>query len=158
MNFRLVFYSQLSSQRIWSFPGLTFTSSKICLITIWQTHIQQWYGESDLPQPQPTVKPDSTDDSEHPIVKLGGVFCCRCGRSTKLIKHQRFKFLSKVCTFPDLPPVSFAVVVANRLNHLNISVWKFWANHALFQISHKSNGSLNQDFRTSTVLKPLNNN
>ena len=116
MNFRLVFYSQLSSQRIWSFPGLTFTSSKMCLITIWQTHIQQWYGESDLPQPQPTVKPDSTDNSEHPIVKRGhvlklipsgGVFCCRCGRSTKLIKHQRFKILSKVCTFPDLPPGVF---------------------------------------------------
>ena len=83
------------------------------LITIWQTHIEQWYGESDTPQPQPTVKNDSSDVTELPIVKRGhvlklipsgGVFCCRCGRSTKLIKHQRLKILSKKCTFPDLPP------------------------------------------------------
>jgi hypothetical protein len=80
------------------------------LITI---HIEQWYGESDTPQPQPTVKNDSSDVTELPIVKRGhvlklipsgGVFCCRCGRSTKLIKHQRLKILSKKCTFPDLPP------------------------------------------------------
>jgi hypothetical protein len=81
--------------------------------TIWQTHIEQWYGESDTPQPQPTVTPAAPATESQPIIKRGhvlklipsgGILYCRCGRSTKLVKHQRLKILNKVCTFPDLPP------------------------------------------------------
>lgn len=43
------------------------------LITIWQTHIEQWYGEGDAPQPQPTVAPEEPTDEPQPIIKRGHV-------------------------------------------------------------------------------------
>lgn len=45
------------------------------------------------------------------ILKLmaeGGVFCQLCGKSTKLLKHQRLKILSRPCKNPNLPPLSSA--------------------------------------------------
>ena len=94
--------------------------------TIWQTHIEQWYGESDTPQPQPTVTPAAPATESQPIIKRGhvlklipsgGIFCCRCGRSTKLVKHQRLKILNKVCTFPDLPPEEWLTAPGFRNDH-----------------------------------------
>ena len=37
------------------------------------------------------------------IMYGGGVFCQKCGKSTKLQKHQRLNFLSKPCVSPNLP-------------------------------------------------------
>ena len=96
------------------------------LITIWQTHIEQWYGESDTPQPQPTITPAAPATESQPIIKRGhvlklipsgGIYCCRCGRSTKLVKHQRLKILNKVCTFPDLPPEEWLTAPGFRNDH-----------------------------------------
>jgi hypothetical protein len=95
------------------------------LISIWQKHIEEWYGKGE-DTPQATVEhvPDRNADhaqnenlptanpSAHPapkrghilnLIPSGGVFCCRCGLQTKITQHQRLKFLSKACAFLDLP-------------------------------------------------------
>ena len=52
--------------------------------------------------PQPTV---SAPQKGH-VLKItadGGVFCQKCGKSTKLLKHQRLKIPNKPCRNADLP-------------------------------------------------------
>ena len=95
------------------------------LVQIWQKHIQEWNGQDEDVQPHtvlhvplnpPAPQVDSGSDAnlqaEHPapkrghILKLipsGVVFCCRCGKQTKNLKHQRLKILNKPCAYPDLP-------------------------------------------------------
>ena len=52
------------------------------LITIWQTHIEQWYGESDTPQPQPTITPAAPATESQPIIKPGS-----CSKTHSFRRH-----------------------------------------------------------------------
>lgn len=102
------------------------------LVQIWQHHIADWcHGEEnfliipdnpDNPPPNSAIPPPtdsnaaSSSNAALParpvpknghILKLlpeGGVFCQLCGKSTKLLKHQRLKILSRPCQNPNLPP------------------------------------------------------
>ena len=96
------------------------------LVQIWQTHIKNWYDTTDTdpesrqPQnsdinadPAPASSAAETEQPAAPTIKKGhilklipegGVFCCRCGKQTKNMKHQRLKILNKPCKFPDLDP------------------------------------------------------
>jgi len=111
--------------------GFNISIESVCeiqrvLVQIWQAHIDEWYNgaekfhitpESDNPahespaeqQPNPAGssadKPVPVPQNGH-VLKLldeGGVFCMKCGKSTKLLKHQRLKILSKPCQKADLP-------------------------------------------------------
>jgi hypothetical protein len=102
------------------------------LVQIWQLHINDWYNGAEnfliIPNQITPHLPDLTDADRtlssqsvsepadrtvaeplprngH-VLKImygGGVFCQKCGKSTKLQKHQRLKFLSKPCVNPNLP-------------------------------------------------------
>jgi hypothetical protein len=96
------------------------------LVQIWQRHIKNWYDTTDADpasrqlqnsdidaDPAPTSSATETDQPVAPTIKKGhilklipegGVFCCRCGKQTKNMKHQRLKILNKLCKFPDLDP------------------------------------------------------
>ena len=102
------------------------------LVCIWQKQVQMWY-ETIEPTVNPTSStpqaPENTHvDSSHnndtithnnsasPAIKRGhvlrlipegGVFCCRCGKQTKNLKHQRLKILSRPCAYPDLEPAQW---------------------------------------------------
>lgn len=106
------------------------------LVQIWQHHIADWcHGDENFliiskkpDNPQPIIDipqssdPNAASSSEtvtlaRPVPKNGhilklmaegGVFCQLCGKSTKLLKHQRLKILSRPCKNPNLPPLSSA--------------------------------------------------
>ena len=96
------------------------------LVEIWQSHIQDWYEADEnfliLPPDQPEAEligntpnlqtESAASSSADPVSKNGhilkispdgGVFCQKCGKSTKFLKHQRLKILSKPCQHPNLP-------------------------------------------------------
>lgn len=37
------------------------------------------------------------------LIETGGVFCVKCGKQTKNMKHQRLKILNKPCEYSELP-------------------------------------------------------
>ena len=101
------------------------------LVQIWQTHISEWHNSpenfliipNNVPVPDftashstatsshepvaanpiPTSEPVSRNGHVLKIIETGGVFCQKCGKSTKLQKHQRRKILSKPCVNAHLP-------------------------------------------------------
>ena len=85
------------------------------LVSIWQAHIHDWYENPEnfeILHTQPPASDNPIEISQssqlyaevvETVIPEGGVFCCKCGKSTKLFKHQRLKILSKPCQFPDLP-------------------------------------------------------
>lgn len=105
------------------------------MVKIWQKHVQMWYNDTNEPpsnpNPHPSTQPASSTDvsQDNPpensnlnisppvkrghVLKLipeGGVLCCRCGKQTKNMKHQRLKILSKPCRYPDLEPSKWLTV------------------------------------------------
>ena len=105
------------------------------MVKIWQKHVQMWYNDTSEPpsNPNPNLsnQPASSTDicqdnpPENPnlnnslpvkrghvlkLIPAGGVFCCRCGKQTKNMKHQRLKILSKPCRYPDLEPSKWLTV------------------------------------------------
>ena len=103
------------------------------LVQFWQHHIADWHNgdenfmviydgpvtsqsethpnatASNQPSSStaaPAAPPQPVPKNGH-VLKLlpeGGVFCQLCGKSTKLLKHQRLKILSRPCKNPNLPP------------------------------------------------------
>ena len=58
------------------------------LVQIWQLHINDWYNGADRTVAEPLPRHGH-------VLKImygGGVFCQKCGKSTKLQKHQRLNF------------------------------------------------------------------
>lgn len=132
MSCQLVFVPVLSFLMISTFinPDHVIALQQV-LVQILQSHINDWYHGSDnflivpdnyqIPQHDPdhSMPPSSQDppvvaaipDSQPvsrnghvlKIMETGGVFCQKCGKSTKLQKHQRLKILSKPCVNPNLP-------------------------------------------------------
>ena len=101
------------------------------LVEIWQSHVDDWYNSPEnflvvssvSAQPQaemdplpnyiesPSAPQASASGESQPvprnghvlqIMDSGGVFCRKCGKSTKLQKHQRLKITSKPCVNADL--------------------------------------------------------
>ena len=131
------------------------------LVSIWQSHINDWHNNPDnfeiahpiVPSPSTsqdvTVQPSNPDaqpvDTE-PLARNGhilslssdgGVFCRKCGKATKLIKHQRLKILSKPCQFPDLPQSQW-LTSPGAMNNL-VRFDKLWheLHQNLNQAGHK---------------------
>ena len=117
----------------YAIDSLVVKNVQKALVQIWQSHIDDWYNGSDnflivpeifpptlqvapaLPMPSNSleINQSTASSSSQPvprnghvlkIMDSGGVFCQKCGKSTKLQKHQRLKILSKPCVNPDLPP------------------------------------------------------
>ena len=71
------------------------------LVQIWQLHINDWYNGADRTVAEPLPRHGH-------VLKImygGGVFCQKCGKSTKLQKHQRLNF----CPNPVLVPIYLAI-------------------------------------------------
>ena len=64
-------------------------------------------SEAHPPNPASTSNVTSTPASQKghvlKLVEEGGVFCMKCGKSTKNFKHQRLKILNKPCQKAELP-------------------------------------------------------
>ena len=84
-------------------------------------------------QPHPTVSSSSSSVTHHTFPKNGhvlkisedgGVFCQKCGKYTKYLKHQRLKILSKPCKNASLPPDQWLQKPgAMRNNHRLTQAW-----------------------------------
>ena len=97
------------------------------LVAVWQAHIAAFgdgvqelaeiIAETPSGQPAGQQQPDAgstvsmtltrqpADRRGHALklIPSGGVYCQKCGKQTKNVKHQRLKILNKKCAFPDLP-------------------------------------------------------
>ena len=99
------------------------------LVDVWQEHIRQWNEDSHtsnvINHHNPDSNPDPASSSTNPpvvsstvpsqkkghvlrLIETGGVFCVKCGKQTKNMKHQRLKILNKPCEYCRITPKSLA--------------------------------------------------
>ena len=130
------------------------------LINIWQSHISDWYDNPDnfqVVQSKQSPPDDHIDPAQNSqatteeikseplsrnghVIKInpeGGVFCCKYGKATKLLKHQRLKILSKPCKHPNLPQAHWLTSPGAMNNSVRFGELWYELHHKYNQAGHK---------------------